>query len=421
MSRQDEMRELVKRLAGNNANRLQCLDSLRCNVQQQRSDAALAVREMAANRVEMSTELHAGLAGGLTDLRDAVQVMLDDLGADRQEMKADLQADLVATRQARQHHVTSLRTNARQFVEKAAETRQAIATDLSAWLSDNRVELHAGVQELLGSFADERASMSENMHRALTAETEARRQDVANMVAAIEAMLDRFAAENQATATELHESLDANAAERKQTLASLLANIRVLLQQLAAENHAAAAELRAFLAADRIACDDAVTAFRADNIAQRHAMTRELAARLEHYVTSLTDEVSARLASFGTERRDLQASLTEMSAIWRAFASRRREHQGEAEPVGGAELEPAAVTEASPAIKIEAEHATTLAETEIATRILSFLANRPEGAKLVDLEPELGLSRPQLGRYLRSLVDSGKIMKDTETLVYRIA
>jgi len=412
------MRELVKRLAGDNANRHQLLDSLRSNVQQQRDDAALALREMGSARVQMSAELHAGLADDLTNLRDAVQAMLGDFEAGRQTMKADLQADLMATRQERQQDVSMLHANARQFVGEVAETRQAMAAALSAWLADNHVELHASVQDMLGSFADERASISENMRRTLAAESAARRQDVANMVATIEAMLDRFAAENQAAATELHQVLDANTAQRQQTVASLLAHIRALLQQLAAENRTAALELQAFLTADRTARDSTMAAFMADIVAQRHAMTNELAAGLDQFVTSLSVAVSATLANFSNERHALHASLAEMAAIWGAYAANLQEPEMQ-EPEVAAMPQP--VAEAEPAPASGSEVGALPAEVDVIARILNFLASKPEGAKLVELEPELGLSRPQIGKHLRGLVDSGKIVKDPETLFYTLA
>jgi len=48
------------------------------------------------------------------------------------------------------------------------------------------------------------------------------------------------------------------------------------------------------------------------------------------------------------------------------------------------------------------------------------MAEHPEGVKLVELEPVLGLARPQLGRHLRNLIDSGKVVKDPDTLVYTL-
>lgn len=424
MSRQDEMRELVKRLAGHSANRHQLLDSLRSDVQLQRDDAAVAIREMAAARAEMSAELHDSLAGDLSGLRDAVRTMRDEFDAGHQDMKAGLQADLAATRQERQHQVTTLRSDARQFMEEVAETRLATAADLSAWLADNHVELHASVRELLGNLASARATASANMRRALAAECEARRQDVANMVADIEAMLDRFAAENRATASELHQFLDANSAQRQQALAGLLATIRALLQQLAAENHTAANELQAFLAADCATRSAAVAGFMADIVAQRHAMTQDLAARLESFVANLNGDVLAAVAGFRNERHELHASLAEMSAIWRAYAAHLQEPGAETEmSMVTAATAPgsAADDEPTPTITIKPETAPALTEAELTKRILGFLTNKPDGVKLVELEPELGLSRPQIGKHLRSLVDCGQIVKDHETLVYKLA
>jgi hypothetical protein len=407
MSREDEMRDLVNRLASEHANRHQLLDSLRQDVQQQRVEATVAVNEMAAARSRMSADLHADLADDLAGRRETVQAMLDTNHAERQDMAAEMGADLTATRQERQQQVTALRIDAREFVGLVAESRQAMAEDLSRTLTQAHVELRSGVHTMLGDFASDRATMSEELRALLEAERKARQQAVADMVANITAMMDQFTVENRAMAAELRTSLATNLAARQQAVAAQLTDIKVKLGQFAAENRAAAAELHAYLNATSATRSAAVAAFMAETVANRQAMTKDLVMRLDHFLAVLEAEVSGTLAGFAAERNNLHASLAELATIWREYTAGRFESpdtEDNSEPV--AEELPVS---AAPA------------ESDIAVRILSYLATQPEGTRLVDLEPVLGLSRPQIGKYLRHLVDDGKLVKDPETLVYKLA
>lgn len=44
-------------------------------------------------------------------------------------------------------------------------------------------------------------------------------------------------------------------------------------------------------------------------------------------------------------------------------------------------------------------------------RVFEYLANHPDGSRLVDLEQEFGLARIQMAKIIRSLVDDNKVEK----------
>jgi hypothetical protein len=365
MSRVDEMREVVNKLADNHAARRSSLDALRRNVREQRAGAADAVNEMAAERAVMSVELHTGLAADLLGLRHEVRTTLDDFLAERHDMAADLKQQLDATREQREAQVAALRTEARQFVGNVAADRQVMAEDLFGMLSDAQLVLSSGVRTLLGDFTTQRATMS------------------------------------QAQA----DSLAANGVERRSQVSAMIADIQALLAEIDADNNATAAELRAALSSDNRTRSAATADFMAAVAANRRNMAEALANRLDAFVGTLEAQVSSSLGGFAAERADLQRSLAEMAQVWREFAAAM---QGSpvAPPPEPAPPEP-------PAVKPPAE--------DMNDRLLAYLAQHPDGAKLVDLEPEFEIGRPQLGRYLRGLVDSGKVVKDPETLIYKLA
>ncbi len=405
MSRVDEMREVVNKLAGNHAARRSGLDALRRNVREQRAGAADAVSEMAAQRAVTSVDLHAGLAADLLGLRHEVQTTLGDFLAERHGMAADLKEQLDATREQREEHVTALRTEARQFVGNVAADRQAMADGLFDMLSGGQIELSANVRTLLGDFTTRRVTMSQAQDESLAANGAERRGLVGEMIANTQALLNRLAADQGATAAKLHETLTADRTERQQLVAGMLADIQALLQNIAADNDDTATELRATLSSDHQARSAATAAFMADVNANRQNMAEALANRLDAFKGTLEAQVSSSLNGFAAGRADLHRSLAEMAQVWREFAAVLHGRTVAAQP------EPA--EPAPPAAKSPAK--------DVADRLLAYLAQHADGVKLVELEPEFGLSRPQLGKHLRGLVDSGKIVKDSETLVYKLA
>ena len=54
---------------------------------------------------------------------------------------------------------------------------------------------------------------------------------------------------------------------------------------------------------------------------------------------------------------------------------------------------------------------------DLTKRVLAFVIRHP-GTKLVAVEEALGVSRIEVGRTLRALMDQGKIRRDEETRQY---
>jgi len=398
------MREVVNKLAGNHVARRSGLDALRRNVQAQRADAAGAVSELAAQRAAMSADLRTGLTADLLGLRQEVQTTLGGFLAERHDMAADLQEQLDATREQREEHVTALRTEARQFVGNVATNRQAMAEDLFGMLSGAQIELSTGVRTLLGDFSTRRVTMSQVQDQSLAANGVARRELVAEMIADTQALLNRFAADQQATAARQHETLAADRIERQQLVAGMIAEIQALLKQIALDNDTTAAELRATLSHDHQSRSVATASFMAAVNANRQSMAETLANRLDAFQGTLEAQVSSSLNGFAAGRADLHHSLAEMAQVWREFATAMRGRTVAAQPEPAEPAPPAA----NPPVE------------DVTERLLAYLAQHADGVKLVDIEPEFGLSRLQLGKHLRGLIDSGKVFKDPESLVYKL-
>ncbi|MFQ5875673.1 MAG: hypothetical protein ACE5JL_17995 [Dehalococcoidia bacterium] len=56
---------------------------------------------------------------------------------------------------------------------------------------------------------------------------------------------------------------------------------------------------------------------------------------------------------------------------------------------------------------------------DLSNRVFAYLANHPDGARLVELEKEFGVSRFQMSRVIKNLINEGKVEK-RKTLYFAI-
>ena len=394
MDRVDEMREFVNRLAAEHSIRTDSLDELTLGV----------------------------------------QTSLQTFSADRQAMAEQMQAALDAARSEREDAVATIRTQAQAFVSDAGAARKSMADDLFGMLGMVHDQRVATVSDMLNGFAAGRQEMAEAQQAAL-AQARAERQDaVAQMQTNTRATMTQVSVERSVMGVELRDSLAQNKAERVNEVAGMIAEIEAMLARMSAENQAAAEELRAFLMSDRETRSQVVADMMDGIASDRKAMAAALAERLENFTAALQADVTGTLAGFAVDRAELHDSLVEMSQIWQEFAAAMRgQPKPAAKPVTSKAAKPKAAkpkAEKPKAAKPKAAPAkaekTAVAppapdDEEVNLAILAFLADHPDGVKLVDMEPVFGLARPVLGRHLRSLVDAGKVMKNPDTLVYQLS
>jgi hypothetical protein len=183
--------------------------------------------------------------------------------------------------------------------------------------------------------------------------------------------------------------------------AALEADVSGTLAGYAAERQAMAKALAAQLDQFKAALEADVSGTLAGYAAERQAMAKALAAQLDQFKAALEADVSGTLAGYATDH-------AKVVQLWREFAAAMA-----GGPPKPAEPAPMAAPPPAPGQPTE--------EVDVAERIVTYLAGHPEGAKLVDLAPAFGLARPQMGKLLRHLVDSGQVVKDPETLVYKLA
>jgi len=365
------------------------------------------VEEMRAFVAELATS-HNNRSELLGDLSDGVQKTLQAFQQNRKATAAEMQAMLEKARADREQAVAAIQAQTQAFIGEVTAARQAMSTEMFDSLRVAHDQLSGNVAEMLGQFKAERRAMAEAEQAVLAAVRSEREAQVAVLRADAQATVQRMAGERQAMAESLNESLAESRAQRQATVSSLLAEFQAMLNRIAGENRNAAEELCAFLSKDSAERHQFVAEMMAGISADRQEMADALAARLGDFRGALSAEVTATIAGFAAQRAVLNESLREMSQVWRDYAAAMR---------GQTAAPPAP---AAPPVEEEAEPE-VVDSGDLEREILEFLATRPEGAKLVEMESVFGLSRPVLGRQLRLLVDAGKVLKDPETLMYKLA
>lgn len=365
------------------------------------------VEEMRAFVAELTTN-HGNRSQLLHDLSTEVQTTLQTFQANRKATAAEMQAMLEKSRNERTEAVATIQAQTQAFIADVNVARQTMSAEMFDSLRVAHDHLSGSVADLLAQYGSDRKAMSEAEQAALAAARAERQAQVAAIQADAQATVQRIANEREAMAATLNSDLAESRTQREATVAGLLAEFQAMVERIAADNRNAAEELRSFLSKDNAERNAVVTEMMANISAEREAMSQAQTAGLNDFKGALTAEVSATIGGFAKERVALNESLREMGDVWREFAAIMR---GQSMPQPAAPTEPVA----------EAEDPAESDGGDIEREILDYLATKPEGAKLVEMEPVFGLSRPVIGRQLRMLVDARKVVKDPDTLLYKLA
>ena len=156
------------------------------------------------------------------------------------------------------------------------------------------------------------------------------------------------------------------------------ATVKTLLKELDSAHQAMSTQLRADLAKDE---------------KERSRQARALKQEMVRGVAEIKSAVSAQLKEFA----DIQAGARDEWQI--LTASMQAQRVGAAVEVKSAE-----------AVAVPAEEITSETD-DIQNRAFEYLANHPDGTKLVELEQEFGVSRIEMARLLKDLMNENKVEK----------
>jgi len=249
-----------------------------------------------------------------------------------------------------------------------------------------REEMRSLAEDIVGSYADRVAGIAQlretvkldlkGFHDSRTAMAKELRADLAKVLPAL-AEDDR---QRQSEAREFIGELGRAVAQGK-------AAVKILLKELDSTHQAMSTQLRADLAKGE---------------KERSREARALKQELVRGVAEIKSAVSAQLKEFA----DIQAGVRDE---WQTLTAIMQEKRGGTM----LKVEPPAEEIAEEAAEITPETAA------LRNQAFEYLANHPDGTRLVELEQEFGVARIKMARLLKDLMNENKVEKQ-ELLYFAI-
>jgi phage shock protein A len=217
-----------------------------------------------------------------------------------------------------------------------------------------------------------------------------------------------------ATGKELRADLAKSVADRKRDVSAILRGFDAEIKEPNRTRAAMSTELKADLS--RSAADlkrDIASMVKGFDEAHA-AMSKELKADLARSAADRKRDVGAVLKGFDAELKEVRGALARARDEWQKLNATMQAKRGglvtEVKP-------PEAVAPHPPHVEVIAkEEAVARAEATpesaaLQERVFEYLANHPDGRRLVELEQEFGVARIQMARVLKDLINQNRVQK----------
>jgi hypothetical protein len=249
-----------------------------------------------------------------------------------------------------------------------------------AQLRERAKEVREGAKTDLKEFRDSWAAMGRELQADLAKSVADRKRDVSAILRGFDAEIKELNRTHAAMSKELKADLSRSAADIKRDVASMVKGFD--------DAHAAMSrQMKAGLA---------------EGVADR-----------KKGVAECKRDVGVMLQGFDSELREVRIMLAIARDEWQKLTATMRERRGMPVP----EVKPPEVVVPSPHVEVMAkEEAVARAEAtpEIAAlqeRVFEYLANHPDGRRLVELEREFGVARIRMAKVLKDLTNQNRVQK----------
>jgi chaperonin cofactor prefoldin len=251
-----------------------------------------------------------------------------------------------------------------------------------AQIRDTATQLRETVRTDLKEFRDSRTAMGWELRADLARSVADRKSAVSTELKELNRTLEELNSTRGAMSTRLKADLARGVADRRSDLGAMLKGFDVELKEL-----------------DRT----------------RGAMSKKLKADLTRGVADRKGDVGAMRKGFDAELKEVRTVLAGGRDEWQKLTATMQAKIGvlvvEVKPPKAiAPLQVEEVTEEEAVARAEVAEVTP----EIAAlrdRVFEYLANHPDGTRLVELEKEFGLPRIKAARVIRTLTDENKVGK----------
>ena len=331
--------------------------------------------------------------------------LTEDLAHSHEERMAGLMA--------RQEEVQNALQETRQRMAEHYADRLEATAALRQNLVEDKALRRAATRSVLASFGRSRKQLATNQALALAKANVDRQFDVQGQ-----------RARTQRSIREVHSARVAGEATLKTELRQGRAELSHGISHLMDEIHQARTEMgirqREALDQGRVQLLTDTSNFLSAARTAHLAMAKAQRETLETGHTALEAEVSATLGGFRASREALARDLAQFSQVWRGFTDERQGRRigatpGSAYQQAEASLVPSEVaTEAATSEQAPAE--ARGAPTD--GTIFSYLADHPDGVRLIELEAHFGTARIRLAQNLNRLIEANKARKDEDRKLY---
>ena len=298
---------------------------------------------------------------------------------------------------------------------RIAGLRQTVKGDLKNMridLAKSDASRKESVGTLLKDMSDAHTAMSGELKAGLTGGTANLRRDITNM---LEGLVVARQAINKAMKADLAEGI----AERKQEVDDLLKEVDAMLKSFAQNRDTANKQMKADLAKGSTERKQEVDTLLKDVEAMlkgfdknHNTMTRQMKADLakgsaerKRNVDILINDSHVMLKGFEVKLHEIRTALEGGRDEWQRMATTLQSMRGAAvsdvKPQKEASIPTSAIQVADLTPKLAA----------FRDRVFEYLANHPDGTRLVNLEQEFGMARIQMAKITRSLISKNKVEK----------
>jgi hypothetical protein len=265
-----------------------------------------------------------------------------------------------------------------------------------------REEMQSLAHDIVRSYEDRAAGVAELRERAKEVRERAKTD------------LKEFRASWAAMGKELRADLAKSVADRKDEVGTMLKSFDVELNELNRTRGAMSKELKADLSRSVAGLKGDVASMVKGFDETHAAISRQMKADLakdvanrKKGVAECKRDVDIMLQGFGAELKEVRSALAGAQYEWQKLTATMQARRG-----GPVAVAPPPVEEVAEKAVPRAEVAEETTEiVALQDRVFAYLANHPDGRKLVELEQEFGVARIQMARVLRILMDENKIDK----------
>ena len=215
-----------------------------------------------------------------------------------------------------------------------------------------------------------------------------------------------------------HEDLAAKLREElSKCKGNLKTDVREVLNDFQTAHKRASAELREELSEDERSRKSEVKGILRDtqkvvkdsSVARKQASS-QLRKELGEHHQEIRNETSEILSNACEIRNETKTDLKEAYAAWQGFAATMQQKSAGAKVAPKVEEAKVDVPEQEAIAKADPAEMTP-EPAELQHRVFEYLADHPDGTRMIELEREFDTSRIQMARVIRRLIDDGKVEK----------